>query len=55
MTRLMQIKYIEGLWPPDQSEEGREMLMEAICRAWRSMPDEVISKLYNLQYWKENK
>lgn len=53
MKREERIQFIENLWPPDSSGDGREMLMQAICKAWRSMPDEVIEELYDLEHCKE--
>jgi len=53
LTKDDMIQDIEGLWPPDCSDYGRDMLIQAICRAWRSLPEEVINELYNLEYWKE--
>ncbi len=50
----MMIKDIEALWPPDVTEEGKGMLVEALCRVWKSLPDEVIEALHSLEMYKAN-
>ena len=55
MKRSEKIDYIKGLWLPNGSREGREMLLTAICRVWEYLPDEVIDELYNIEYYEENK
>lgn len=52
------IRDIEGLYPPDSQyattrEEGRELLIQALCDTWRELPDAVLERLAYLNRQKE--
>ncbi len=45
---------IEMLYPPDESEIGKELLIEALCKVWRGMPIHVLRCLQELCQDKDN-
>ena len=45
MMRPQLIREISALYPPDFNEEGRELLMDAMCNAWRELPMPVLECL----------
>lgn len=49
------IDEIEMLYPPDHNEEGRELLMTALCSQWRSLPLEVLRELRYLNVQRDHR
>ena len=48
MKRDEAIKAIEQLFPPDENELGRGLLMNALCESWRELPENILVKLAQL-------
>ena len=48
MDRKELIDTIKFLFPPDNHETGKELLMIAICRQWESLPIEILRELASL-------
>lgn len=44
---------IEHTYPPDKHEDGRELLIQALCHSWKDLPDKVLIQLYHLCINKE--
>ena len=42
------VRDIECLYPPDTNDEGRELLIQALCGAWRHLPLGVLLQLRHL-------
>lgn len=45
MMRPQLIREITDLYPPDDNEAGRELLMLALCDSWRTLPIPVLESL----------
>ena len=46
MTKRAELIHsIELLYPPDDNEEGRELLILALCNVWRELPLPVLVSL----------
>lgn len=48
------IGVIEQLYPPDMGEEGRDLLIDALCITWRELPLPVLSELHQRNMAREN-
>jgi hypothetical protein len=46
MTHNEIIREISSLYPADEHETGKELLLEAICKCWRTLPEPIL-----LEYW----
>ena len=36
------IKTIRNLYPADNHEQGRELLLQAICKGWEDLPEKIL-------------
>ena len=44
MVRKNYIEIIEELYPADEHETGKEIMLKAIADTWRCLPDEVLQR-----------
>lgn len=54
MDRKEAIETIEMLFPADNSEEGKKLLINAIYMGWRSLPDDILKKYAMLCQWRDS-
>lgn len=45
ISREQNIQIINGLFPPDETEIGRQLLLDVVADRWRELPDDMLREL----------